>query len=529
MGSIRPRTIIEYLGLVWRRKLLVILFATVVMVAALNAMAPVRNIYEANALVAISAQSSDDRSAVDVLLATANQSLVSRANLEPIISRYSLYGKSSDLDASIVLLRKDLKVDVKVRDYYPQFPISFVITYRHNDPLLAMQVTNDLVSFFNETNEAIEKRNASQIKELSSEIAQIEERLRQINQQRNSNELSSSSLSAIKSQRASLISMIGTLSDKEARDNQRVTQQRKLINEQEGLVKVLPPSPESALGSSAYGVLLGEKARLEAQLKDQLSQYTDKNSKVVSTQTQIGEVNRQLAQLEEKAGRIGMEAGASQEMRDLKALKRDLANYEFELELTRRDLKRKQDALALLPNIEVSPAEIAAIGAERESPTVTGDSKVSESGDEHTLLFNRYGTLTEKRDSLLRFGAAKGDSNSGLFQVVDKAVLPKSPVAPNRAKLMLIALAIASVAGLMAAFIAEAPKWMMIQDERDIEYLLGAPVVGLIPETLTPPESRRNRKLLLVRTLGVLLFAATLVPVLTVFLKKIQVFQLFAK
>jgi hypothetical protein len=83
--------------------------------------------------------------------------------------------------------------------------------------------------------------------------------------------------------------------------------------------------------------------------------------------------------------------------------------------------------------------------------------------------------------------------------------------------------------GLMAAFVVEAPRLMMIQDERDVEYLLGAPVIGLIPETLTPSESRHNRKLILVRALGVLLLAAMLVPVLAILLKKFQVFQIIAK
>lgn len=116
-----------------------------------------------------------------------------------------------------------------------------------------------------------------------------------------------------------------------------------------------------------------------------------------------------------------------------------------------------------------------------------------------------------------------------MFQVVDKAVLPQSPVAPNRIKLMVLAFALSIGIGLMAALVVELPRMTLIQDERDIEYYLGAPVVGLIPETLTPSESNRNRKLFLVRVLLVFLLAISLVPILIVLFKKFQIFQLFAK
>lgn len=529
MGSLRPRTIIEYLQMLWRRKLLIVLFATAVMLAAYNAMSPVRNVYESSALVAISAQSSDEKSAIDVQLAAVNQYMQSRANLEPIIERYKLYGEKMDLDAAIGMLRRDLKIETKLRDYYPQFPTSFTITYKHNDPALAMQVTNDLVSYFSDTNEMIEKRNVNELSGLEAEINEVEGRLKQISQQRTSSAFSSSSLNVLRNQKASLMSAIETLSDKELSLNRRIVEQQRQISEQEKLVKAPPPgSNDAARSSSAYGVLLTQKALLEAQLKEQRLQYTDKNSKVIQTQAQIAEFNRQLAQLENTGGQSDLSV-AYPEIRELRELRRQLATLDTDLELTKRELERKRQALALLPSdISVSPAEIASSGT--GSNVLPNDgSKEADGIDEYSLLFNRYGSLMEKRDSLRRFGAAKGDANSGLFRVVDKAVMPSSPVSPNRLKLMLVACAMAIGVGLMAAFVVEAPRLMMIQDERDVEYLLGAPVVGLIPETLTPTENRHNRKLFLVRAFSVLLLAAMLVPVLAILLKKFQVFQILAK
>lgn len=529
MGSLRPRTIIEYLQMLWRRKLLIILFSTAVMLAAYNAMSPVRNVYESSALVAISVQSSDEKSAIDVQLAAVNQYMQSRANLEPIIKRYKLYGDKTDMETAIGMLRRDLNIVTKLREYYPQFPTSFTITYKNNDPALAMQVTNDLVSYFSDTNEMLEKRSANEISSLDSDINEVEGRLKQISQQRTSGALSARSLSVLRSQKASLMSAIETLGDKELSLNKRIADQQRQISEQEKLVKATPlSSNDSARGSSAYGVLLSQKVMLEAQLKEQKSQYTDKNSKVIQTQAQIAEFNRQLAQLENTGGQADLSA-AYPEIRELRDFRRQLVILDTELELTKRELERKRQALALLPSdINVSPAEIASGGTGSNFLPNDG-SKEADGADEYSLLFNRYGSLMEKRDSLRRLGAARTDAKSGLFQVVDKAAMPSSPVSPNRLKLMLVACAMAIFVGLMAAFVVEAPRLMMIQDERDVEYLLGAPVIGLIPETLTPSESRHNRKLILVRALGVLLLAAMLVPVLAILLKKFQVFQIIAK
>jgi len=528
MNNFRPRTILEYIKMLWRQKFIVILFSIAMMIAAINAMRTVRNVYEASALVAISIQSSEERSAVDVQVAAANQHLLSRANLEPIVKRYRLYNGNNNIDAAVELLRKDLKVETKVRDYYPQFPISFTITYKHADPILAMQVTNDLATYFDNSNEVIEKRNAEEVNALEISINELETSLKSLNKQRIAKEQSAGNQNTVKVQRATLKTALDALNDKEFGLNQRITQQKRLVNEQEKILKVLPSGSNDFARSSAYGVLLAERARLEAQLKDQKSQYTEKNSKVIQTQSQISEVNKQLTQMDEKRSQSGLDA-SSPETGELRGLRRELTGLETDLELVQRDIKRKQQALSLLPEIEDSPSDIVLNDANLYAQSAGAGQKDIEGNTEYNLLFNRYSTLLEKRDSLRKFGKAGAIVGSGIFQTIDKAIVPVNPISPNRLKLLIISIVMALGIGIMAAFVIEAPKLLMVQDERDVEYLLGAPVIGLIPETLTVSESRHFRKLFLVRALGVLAFAVILVPALIILLKKSQIFQLLAK
>ncbi|MBL8190945.1 MAG: hypothetical protein JNK38_23205 [Acidobacteria bacterium] len=497
------------------------------MVATYTAMAPIPNVYEAKSLVAITIRSGEDREVVDIQVASVNQYLLSRSNLEPIVAKYKPYDKNVDIENAIGRLRQNTNVEMKLRDYYPQFPVSFTITFKHDNPEMAMNIANELASYFSSTSEMLEKRAAEEVRVLNVSIAELEGRLKQINQQRLAK--SSGNKEVIRLQRAALVASIDNLTDKEFSLNQRMSQQKRQIAEQEKMVASSPVSVgDSGKGTSAYGILLSQKAQLLAQLKDQTSQYTEKNSKVIQTRNQIAELDRQLAQYEAGGGGQPGATGFTPETRELRALQRELTNIETEIELNQRELTRKRQALSLLPPVEITAGSVVSADT-GILPAVPEDPTSVDTGDEYGLMFNRLSRLSERRDSLVRLGTVKESGNSALFQVVDKAVLPQYPIAPNRLKLTLLAFALSIGIGLMAAIVIELPRLTLINDERDIQYYLGAPVVGFIPETLTPSETNRKRKLVVVRALLILLFVISLVPMLTLLFKKTQVFQLFAK
>jgi hypothetical protein len=146
---------------------------------------------------------------------------------------------------------------------------------------------------------------------------------------------------------------------------------------------------------------------------------------------------------------------------------------------------------------------------------------------EYDTLVKRYNWLLEKQDSLLRLSAARDPSRT-MFHVIDKANLPRLPAAPNRVLLQLVALAAAAAFGLAVAFAIETPRLFTINDSRDIEYFLGAPVLAAIPETLTPSERALKRRLRLTRGVALLALAAALAPILVFLLSYLRVFQIIA-
>jgi hypothetical protein len=113
-----------------------------------------------------------------------------------------------------------------------------------------------------------------------------------------------------------------------------------------------------------------------------------------------------------------------------------------------------------------------------------------------------------------------------MYQVVERPNLPQFPASPNKLMLQVLALGLALGLGLLVAFGVEAPKLFLINDEKDIEYYLGAPVLATIPETLTPAERSHKRKIKLTRGVLLLAIVGVLVPVFIVILNLSQIFQL---
>lgn len=519
MPSFRPRTFTEYLQLVWHRKVLFLLVFTAMLVATYVIVRRIPDQYQSKATIVI-AGSQDDRVATAARVMTITERVYSRAFLEPLIERHNLYPKEVErgaMESAVNRMGKDIKVDAKYRG---DFPESVTIAYRSPNPETAHAVATELVAAFGSMNRAIEGRLDDQASQVSNEIAELEARLSQLGQQRaiavahsRTTGQSRSAFDTQRAQRQAAESSIETLTDKQYALNQQIAETKRQIAEQEKLVK---SAPRDVKAGSSYGVLLVRKAELEAQLKDYQSQYTDKNPKVVQAQTQIAELNRQIAALSASGEQNGA-APDSSEARELRALQRELANKQTELAVVERELGRKQQTLSTTPSTSASaPAAASAPITDIGSETNTG-----RLGDRYTYLLRRQDELRQSRSS-----AAGLDP--GIFQIVDPPSMPQSPSGPDRTRLQLIGLALAFGLALFAAIISQAPRLFEIRDDRDVDHYLGARIIALIPESLTPAERGRRRLVTLSRRSLLLLLSAVLVPGLILLLNQIGIFQLLA-
>ena len=527
MEILRPRGLFEYFEILWRKKLLIFLVTGSVSIAAYLIIRRIPTFYESHASIVISNQGNgnDNRPPSGPPLSALTQQMTSQGYLIPIVRRYDLYrqnpGPPLDPVVAVERLRRNVKIDIKMRNYYPDVPDSLTISYRYTDPATAQRVVADLVSIFEQTNVTMRRQAATELERFHEKITEIETRLQELAPQRDLALLRSegprqidNGSSAVRAQRLAAASSIDSIVDKEFMLERQIDEQKRQITEQEKLVSSAAPASGLA-ANSAYGILLARRAEVEGQVKDLATLVTEKNPKMVQAKTQLASINREIARLE-AASETNINS-ASPDARELRAMRRELQRLETELEVTRRDLSRKTKSLKDLPKELPNP------GLEQTVPS----GQLNEARAEYDRLKGRYDWLMSKQDSLQMLSGDDGQKIAR-FQLIDAPLAQMSPIWPNRRLLMLFGLAIALGLGLLAAAALEIPRLFLIRSDRDVEYYLGIPVLALIPERLTQFERSRRRWLWGLRWIGFGLLLCAMVPAIVTVLDRTQIVQILA-
>jgi len=449
------------------------------LLATLQIVSEIPSTYESRAVLIISERESMNEAAMNAHIAAARQRATSTGTLQFIVDRHHLRGADESTDAAINRLREEIKIETKLT--------VLTVSYRHKDPRLAQAVVTDVVSAFDQTNEEIRKRATAEAGWLDSQIVEIEDQLAKIGLP-SAASASPGTATDTNTARAALTASIDELNDKQYTQEQQIAEQKRQILAQRGIVE----SAQSAPGpqDAAYGALLVRKTELEAQLLEYASQYTDKNVKVIQARTQLLEINRQLAALEAKNQSGG--AAAAPAIRELLALERDLIRLQSELEITGREIGRKEAALKNLP---------------KNLPKTDQGVRETETRGDYDRLISNYHSLLGQRD-LMRKAGALDDGGPALFRISDPPNLPQEPAGPKRLVLGGLALAFALGTALLMVGIVEVRQLFLVQDHVDVAYFLGMPLLGTIPETLTPVERSLKRRLMLVRAFCLVLLVS---------------------
>jgi uncharacterized protein involved in exopolysaccharide biosynthesis len=519
MASFRPRSLGDFSAILWRRKWLLLLVAAAMLQASWLVIKKLPDLYESRAQLAILTKPGDETQSLAAQLAALSQHALSRESLAPLIKTYHLNKGDEDLEATVTRLRKEIKVETKLRQFYPEFPETILIAYRHTDPATAKQVVAEMVANYTDTNESLREQAAKEIKDIEMQLSELENPLGKISSQRLATLRSPSATGGLVIEdprilRRTLLSEINALNDKQFQLEKQLALQQQQINEQQTLAKTATVISNGPTANSSYGVLITKKAELDAQVKEFAKQYTDENPKLKQARAQLQELNLQIEKMERSA--TGPQAlAATPEGRELRGLERELEKQKTELAITQRNLESKRQELANLPT--VIPSVPTQSGPTAPDPTMDA---------EYERLSKRYIRLLDKQEALqqgqnnLHIGP-----NLNLFRVIDPAFLPVKPAAPNRTLLKLIALGLSLGLGLLTVALLEARQFFRIQDERDVEYYLGAPVMGLIPETLTPVEHSLVRRQKFTRVALVVVIAAACVPIFALLLNGSGLFE----
>jgi protein tyrosine kinase modulator len=498
MQSCRPRSGADYFGLLWRRKWLILLYASGIAFAALIVINAIPDVYESRAVLVLSERAAKDPALRSARISMAKERVMSTARMRDLIEFYGLRRATETMDGAVQRLRKEIKIETKFGDSHPQIE-ALNVTYRSPDPKRTQEVVSAVVSTLNQSNDALSRRAEIETNWLGSQIKQLENQFSGLSLRSADRFLAPLGLSGEdpETARLTLTAAIDSLNDKRYSLEQQIAEEERQIREQRKLVEVEQSTPGVKGGAyGAYGALLARKSELSDQLRDYALQYTDKNPKVVLAKTQLSEIDRQLSALGAKnqAGSIPTPA-----VHQTLALERNLVMLQTALELTKRDLVKKHGALDALARIYGS----SSVGGPNPKRTK------AESAATYDRIGRRYQTLLEQRDELQRAGLS-ATWEPPLFQVMDPASLPEQPAGPNRLKLRGAALVLGLGLALFIIMIVEGRRLFFIQDSDDLAYFLGVPVLAVIPETFGPEEQRLKRRQLLASRVSLLLLAASI-------------------
>jgi uncharacterized protein involved in exopolysaccharide biosynthesis len=521
MGSFRPRSLTDIFDILRRRAMLIAFVTVIVLLAAFVVIINVPHLYESRTRIVVSGQIYD-RQANSAQIAAVTEQITSRANLESLINRYHLFAPVSNMDRATSDLASAIKLETKYRSD-SNFPESFTLAFRDADPKVAQQVVTDLLGVFNQANATLEHQATEEARQIRSEITNLESQLAQSHHVRAARAASASAASRAagyaeraRSERNAIAASVEQLHDRQYALQQQIANQKKAIVQQQEIVRTAMPADDRS--NSSMGALLRRKGELEAQIKHYLEQYTDKYPKLVTAREQLADVEQRIS--EARASGEGTRATqASPEAQQLRQMQTELSRIETELEIVERELGRKQQAAAYGGGV---PAVAAPVGS--SAPIVADDSSASDYTAEG--LKERYTQLLKRQEALSVFQPSPAGPAAPFFQIVDEPNLPQQPAAPGRAKLMMFALAMALGAALLAAFIAELPRFTRIHDERDIKYFLGVPVVALLPENFTATERNTEGRRQFARRLRFLLIGAAVIPVLAFILNFTHIFHI---
>lgn len=518
--EIRPKGLMEYLEILWHRRRLIFLVSVVMLIATFVIIRRIPFLYESRALIGVTnlEQIGEGMPIPAVKFTSVVQHLKSRSNLGRMVNELKPYPMIANPEFSRGILGKEIKVDVKNRDIIPDGPESVSVAFRHTDREMAKKVVEDLAAVFEQANAEIRQHALDEIRRISIEVSEVESRLRQIGSERDlaalRNQLATRQATeamAARTQKVAVDSAIEALSDQQVLLDNQILETKKQISDQERIIA--DAATRGSAGNAAFGALLVRKADLDAQLKVYQTQYTEKNPKIIAVREQISEINRQMERMASGATENGVALNAP-EMVEMRRLRQELSRLETQKEVNRRDLERKNIAAGRL-NVE----------ADGGLPPMAPDTVALANRAEYDRLAIRFSRLIDQQERLKRTAGVSGN-DAPLFRIIDPASLPLMPVAPNLLMLVGLALGLALGIALLAVIIVELPKLFILNDERDIDFYLGAPVLAMIPETRSQLEQARTRRIRLVRGVFVLLLMIVSIPAVVFILDSTKIFQI---
>jgi polysaccharide chain length determinant protein (PEP-CTERM system associated) len=426
---------------IWRKRWIALGIAWVLCIAGWFAVASIPNQYEASARVYVDADAVLTPLLRGIALdnAPVNQldllqhTVLSRPNLEKLISKTDLeltISGPADLERTVFSLAENIRIN-------PQTHNLFTISYRTTSAKLAYDVVQTMLTIFIEsktgTNRA-DMENARQF--LEQQITQYEQKLR----------LSEAKRAEFRLKYLDLLPQDanGGLSHLEEARNELAQMQEKLQDAQQhrDLVKqqldTTPEMLDAGEQADAQGGAAGNPRLLEAErhLAELRMKYTDKAPEVIAAKQMVDMIKS--GQLPDDApagtgrtpgGRLHGYVNPVHEQLKLQLFEADTAIAQLQRQIA--DATKERDKLETIA---------------RGVPGLMAE--YTDLNRDYEVMHKNLDELLSRRESMRLASAADTEAEKVKLEVVDPPQVPQNPVAPKRALLDTVVLALGMAGGV---------------------------------------------------------------------------------
>jgi polysaccharide chain length determinant protein (PEP-CTERM system associated) len=469
---------------VWRRrKWIGIVVFIIVLAGAITTVVSLPNLYRASATVLIERPQVSEAfvrqsvtAELETRIQTIHRQVMSRIRLTDVINRLDLYADLRGvvpMDALAERLRREAQLSLQgvQQSTGRTETIAFSLSYSGRDPRTVAQVANTLAGFYVDGNSQSRERQATETAEfLEARLAdvkrELDEQARRNNEikLRHTNELHQVEVSLTALERLNTQLRLNNESQLRALDRRERFEQQLVVAE--STTTVTPPS-------DTEGALLLKRQEELAQLR---TQYSDQYPEVIR-------VKAEIAALEAAAGAAtngsnGHTNAPPSGNPALRFAKQGLESVEGEL----RSLKEEEASLRSM---------IAGYEA-RVDNSPQRQQELQQPSRDYDAVNERYQALVKQAEEARLAENLERGQNTEQFRILDPAIPPIHPAAPNRLWLLIMGI-VAAVALGFGAIVAAEKFDTTFHTVDDLQAFTNLPTLARIRLIPTPARARRER------------------------------------
>jgi polysaccharide biosynthesis transport protein len=414
-------------------------------------------------------------------LQSITEQILSRTRLVRVMDNLHLYGEGGNVDERVKEIRKDIGIEL-VKDTRNNEITAFRVNYSSPNPQIAQQVATELTDLFirenlrvrQEESEGTTKFISSQLEDARQRLAEQEARVRAFEAEHEG---------ALPSQQNSNLAILGGLQSQLQNEQDTLNTARQQHAYLEALLDQYRTSHGTLREPLPATVVAADQElnRLQEQLADLSSKYTDQYPDIQRIKDQIAKTEKRRGELLAAAkskGGDGSSADApvtspiAQVQGQLKSNELEIENREHTISELKARIGEYQSRLNLQPGTEQELAELTR-GYEQSKAT--------------------YDELLRKKNDSVMATSMEHLEQGERFTILDPPGLPSKPDFPNRLQFCGIGVALGAILG---AIVAGGFEFMddRLHSEEQIKALLPTSVIADIPQVVIAADEEKDKR-----------------------------------